>query len=38
MLKVTVQEKEDELECSCEMDGNLNDICKPDPQCHPVHL
>lgn len=27
MLKVTVQEKEDELECSCEAEGNLNDIC-----------
>ena len=26
MLKVTVQEKEDELECSCEAEGNLNDI------------
>lgn len=24
MLKVTVQEKEDELECSCEAEGNLN--------------
>lgn len=39
MLKVTVQEKEDELECSCEAEGNLNDICNQtkitfDPSLH----
>ena len=27
MRKVLIREKEDELECSCEMDGTLDDIC-----------
>lgn len=27
MLKVTIQENKDELECSCEMEGSLDEIC-----------